>query len=53
MPKLEELDCPVPLILMKKQIKEVKIHPEQYCYLTNKSQCDFVDFEENLSILST
>ena len=40
LPSLEEFDCPVHLILTKKQRKEVKAHPDLYRYLTNKSRCD-------------
>lgn len=47
LPSLEEFDCPVHLILTKKQTKEVKAHPDLYRYLTNKSRCDFVDLDEN------
>ncbi len=44
-PVQEEFDCKVPLILTKKQTKEVRAQPERYRYLTNKTRCDFVDLD--------
>jgi len=42
-PETDEFDFCHTLILTKKQTKEIKAHPEQYRYLTNKSVCDFLD----------
>lgn len=47
LPDTEEFDCKLSLVLTKKQTKEVKAHPEQYRYLTNKSVCDFLDPVKN------
>lgn len=47
LPSQDEFDCPVHLILTKKQTKEVKAYPDVYRYLTNKSRCDFVELDEN------
>ncbi|RGY99833.1 hypothetical protein DXA13_06350 [Clostridium sp. AM58-1XD] len=44
LPSLEEFDCPVHLLLTKKQTKEGKAHPDLYRYLTNKSRYDLAVF---------
>lgn len=47
LPDTKEFDCKLSLVLTKKQTKEIKAHPEQYRYLTNKSVCDFLDPVKN------
>lgn len=40
-------DCPISLILTRKQTEKIKSQPQVYRCLTNKTDCDFIDPVQN------